>query len=66
MNWKWQAFVENVLAGKPSPVTAYDGMMGIKLALTATQSFREESSDPADLLSQSFLLQISKRTAGRH
>ena len=35
------AFVENVLSGKPSPVTAYDGMMGIKLALTATQSFRE-------------------------
>ena len=35
------AFVENVLAGKPSPVTAYDGMMGIKLALTATASFRE-------------------------
>lgn len=36
-----QAFVQNVLEGKPSPVTAYDGMVGIKLALTATQSFRE-------------------------
>lgn len=35
------AFVENVLSDKPSPVNAYDGMMGIKLALTATQSFRE-------------------------
>lgn len=34
------AFVQNVLEGKPSPVTAYDGMIGIKLALTATASFR--------------------------
>lgn len=37
-----EAFVENVLAGKPSPVTAYDGMVGIKLALTATASHREQ------------------------
>lgn len=36
-----QAFVTNVLEGNPSPVTAYDGMMGIKLALAATQSYRE-------------------------
>lgn len=35
------AFVSNVLEGKPSPVTAYDGMMGIKLALTATASYRQ-------------------------
>ena len=36
-----EAFVQNVLEGNPSPVTAYDGMMGIKLALTATASHRE-------------------------
>ena len=36
-----QAFVTNVLEGNPSPVTAYDGLMGIKLALAATQSYRE-------------------------
>lgn len=36
-----QAFVTNVLEGNPSPVTAYDGMMGIKLALAATESFRK-------------------------
>lgn len=35
------AFVNHVLEGKPSPVTAYDGMMGIKLALTATASHRQ-------------------------
>lgn len=35
-----QAFVDHVLADEPSPVTAYDGMMGIKLALTATASYR--------------------------
>lgn len=34
------AFVQNVLENKPSPVTAYDGMIGIKLALTATASHR--------------------------
>ena len=37
------AFVQNVLEGNPSPVTAYDGMMGIKLALTATASYRKGS-----------------------
>lgn len=36
-----EAFVNCVLEGKPSPVTAYDGMMGIKLALTATESYRQ-------------------------
>ena len=35
-----EAFVSNVLNGKPSEVTAYDGKMGIKLALAATESFR--------------------------
>ena len=35
-----QAFVDHVRANEPSPVTAYDGMMGIKLALTATASYR--------------------------
>ncbi|MDO5547810.1 MAG: Gfo/Idh/MocA family oxidoreductase [Eubacteriales bacterium] len=35
-----EAFVSNVLNGKPSEVTAYDGKMGIKLALAATESYR--------------------------
>ena len=35
-----QAFVDCVLDGKPSMVTAYDGMMGIKLALAATESYK--------------------------
>lgn len=35
-----QAFVDHVRADEPSPVTAYDGMMGIKLALTATAAYR--------------------------
>ncbi len=39
-----QAFVACVRENKPSPVTAYDGMMGIKLALAATQSYRENHS----------------------
>lgn len=37
-----QAFVTNVREGNPSPVNAYDGLMGIKLALAATKSFRED------------------------
>lgn len=36
-----QAFADAVREGKPSPVTAYDGMIGIKLALAATESYRE-------------------------
>lgn len=36
-----QAFVDCVRAGKPSTVTAYDGMIGIKLALAATESYRK-------------------------
>ena len=34
-----QTFIDCVLEDKPSQVTAYDGMMGIKLALAATQSY---------------------------
>lgn len=36
-----QAFVDTVRAGKPSPVDAYDGLVGIKLALVATDSFNK-------------------------
>lgn len=36
-----QAFVDCVRAGDPSPVNAYDGLMGIKLALAATESFHK-------------------------
>jgi scyllo-inositol 2-dehydrogenase (NAD+) len=36
-----QAFVDAVNEGKPSPVTAYDGMIGLKLALSATESYRK-------------------------
>ena len=35
-----QAFIDAVRANKPSPVTAYDGMVGLKLALAATESWR--------------------------
>ena len=35
-----QTFIDWVLDHKPSQVTAYDGMMGIKLALAATESYR--------------------------
>ena len=35
-----QAFVDCVREGKPSPVDAIDGLIGIKLALAATESFR--------------------------
>jgi len=35
-----QAFADAVRNNQPSPVTAYDGMVGIKLALAATQSHR--------------------------
>lgn len=35
-----QAFVDAVRNGTPSPVTAYDGMLGLKLALAATQSHK--------------------------
>jgi scyllo-inositol 2-dehydrogenase (NAD+) len=33
-----QAFIDAIREGKTSPVTAYDGMVGLKLALAATQS----------------------------
>mgnify|MGYP002558716416 CR=1 FL=1 len=36
-----QAFIDCVREGKPSPVNAYDGLVGIKLALGATESFRK-------------------------
>jgi scyllo-inositol 2-dehydrogenase (NAD+) len=36
-----QAFVDAVRANKPAPVTAYDGMVGLKLALAATESYRK-------------------------
>lgn len=39
-----QAFVNNVLEGKPSPVDAYDGLIGIKLALIATKSHLEKKA----------------------
>jgi scyllo-inositol 2-dehydrogenase (NAD+) len=38
-----QAFVDAVNQEKPSPVTAYDGMIGLKLALAATESYRKAS-----------------------
>jgi scyllo-inositol 2-dehydrogenase (NAD+) len=38
-----QAFVDAVNEGKPSPVTAYDGMIGLKLALAATESYRKSA-----------------------
>lgn len=37
-----QAFADCVLQRKDSPVNAYDGMIGIKLALTATESFHKK------------------------
>jgi scyllo-inositol 2-dehydrogenase (NAD+) len=39
-----QAFVDAVNEGKPSPVSAYDGMVGLKLALAATQSYKTASA----------------------
>jgi scyllo-inositol 2-dehydrogenase (NAD+) len=39
-----QAFVDAVNEGKPSPVTAYDGMIGLKLALAATQSYKTSAA----------------------
>lgn len=41
-----QAFTDAVREGKPSPVTAYDGMIGIKLALAATASYRQHKAVP--------------------
>ncbi len=38
-----QAFVDCIREGKPSPVTAYDGMLGIRLALAATESYRKNA-----------------------
>ena len=37
-----QAFVDCVRAGNPSPVDAYDGLVGIKLTLAATESYRTD------------------------
>ena len=37
-----QAFVDCVKNGLESPVGAYDGYMGLKLALAATESFRSK------------------------
>ncbi|MDR1883610.1 MAG: Gfo/Idh/MocA family oxidoreductase [Prevotella sp.] len=39
-----QAFINAVQEGRPSPVTAYDGMVGLKLALAATHSYRTSSA----------------------
>jgi scyllo-inositol 2-dehydrogenase (NAD+) len=39
-----QAFIDAVNEGKPSPVTAYDGMIGLKLALAATQSYKTSTA----------------------
>jgi scyllo-inositol 2-dehydrogenase (NAD+) len=39
-----QAFVDAVNEDKPSPVSAYDGMIGLKLALAATQSYKTASA----------------------
>ena len=36
-----QAFIDAVRGHKASPVTAYDGMMGLKLALAAAESWRK-------------------------
>ena len=36
-----QAFVDAVRNNKPSPVNEYDGMIGLKLALAATESFKK-------------------------
>lgn len=41
-----QAFVDCLREGKPSSVTAYDGMVGLKLALAATQSHRSQKPVP--------------------
>jgi scyllo-inositol 2-dehydrogenase (NAD+) len=38
-----QAFVDAVNENKPSPVSAYDGMIGLKLALAATESYKTAS-----------------------
>jgi scyllo-inositol 2-dehydrogenase (NAD+) len=38
-----QAFVDAVNESKPTPVSAYDGMIGLKLALAATQSYKTAS-----------------------
>jgi scyllo-inositol 2-dehydrogenase (NAD+) len=38
-----QAFVDSINQDKPSPVTAYDGMIGLKLALAATESYKKAS-----------------------
>jgi scyllo-inositol 2-dehydrogenase (NAD+) len=39
-----QAFVDAVNEDKPTPVSAYDGMIGLKLALAATQSYKTASA----------------------
>lgn len=39
-----EAFVEAILNKKSSPVTAYDGMMGLKLAIAATESHRSKKA----------------------
>ncbi|MDR1534504.1 MAG: Gfo/Idh/MocA family oxidoreductase [Planctomycetota bacterium] len=36
-----RAFIDAVRGNKPSPVTAYDGLVGLKLALAATESWRK-------------------------
>lgn len=41
-----QAFIDCVRDGRPSPVNAYDGLVGIKLALAATESFRTDKAVP--------------------
>jgi scyllo-inositol 2-dehydrogenase (NAD+) len=38
-----QAFVDAINESKPTPVSAYDGMIGLKLALAATQSYKTAS-----------------------
>lgn len=37
------AFVDCVLDGKESPVNAYDGMIGLKLAMAATASYKQKA-----------------------
>jgi scyllo-inositol 2-dehydrogenase (NAD+) len=38
-----QAFADAINQNRPSPVTAYDGMIGLKLALAATESYKKAS-----------------------
>jgi scyllo-inositol 2-dehydrogenase (NAD+) len=39
-----QAFVDSVLNGAPTPVSAYDGMIGLKLAKAATKSHQTKQA----------------------